>query len=153
GLEFPLDVQLLPNQRVLVAEHNGNRVTERDLKGKVVWQKQVESPLVAQRLPNGNTFIVNHNQMVEVNPDGKAVFHYVPPGGDQIMKAQKLRNGNTAFVLSGGAFVQIDGTGKEIRRFGVNVSTSGGRIDVLPNGHVLIPEHRHNRLVEYDTEG
>ncbi len=38
GLSLPLDVQLLPGeQRVLIAEHDGNRVTERDLKGEVKW--------------------------------------------------------------------------------------------------------------------
>jgi outer membrane protein assembly factor BamB len=35
----------------------------------------------------------------------------------------------------------------------VYVQTSGGRIDVLPNGHVLVPELRNNRVVEYDSDG
>ena len=39
GLEFPLDVQVLPNKRVLIAEHGANRVTERDQQGKVLWEK------------------------------------------------------------------------------------------------------------------
>jgi hypothetical protein len=153
GLQFPLDVQLLPNNHVLVAEHNGRVVTERDLKGKIVWQQAFEAPLVAQRLPNGNTFIVNHDRMVEVTRDGKEAFTYVPPNGEQIMKAQKLRNGDIAFILLGSRFVQMDASGKELRTFPVNVYTSGGRIDVLANGNVIIPEHRHNRVVEYAPDG
>ena len=35
----------------------------------------------------------------------------------------------------------------------VYVQTSGGRIEVLPSGHVLIPELKNNRVVEYDTDG
>jgi HEAT repeat protein len=45
GLGLPLDVQLLPGeQRVLIAEHDGNRVTERNLKGEVKWEHKIEAP-------------------------------------------------------------------------------------------------------------
>ncbi len=155
GLQFPLDVQYLPGNRVLTAEHRGQVVTERDLKGKIIWQHAFESPIVAQRLPNGNTFIANHDRVVEISRDGKEVFNYVPPNGEQISKAQKLRNGQIALVLTvqTSRFVQIDATGKELRSFPIRYHTSGGRIDVLPNGNVLVPEHRDNRVVEYSPDG
>jgi HEAT repeat protein len=153
GLMYPLDFQFLPGNRVLVAENKGNRVTERDLKGQVIWEKQVESPLMAQRLANGNTFIGTNSQLMEVNPAGKEVFAYTPPGGEYIMKAQKLPNGEIACVLSSPRFVRMDVTGKEIKSFPVNVRTGGGRIEVLPNGHVLVPENAANRVVELDEDG
>src|SRR5262249_48747843 len=49
GLNFPLDIQYLPGGRVLVAEHDGNTVTERDLQGNVIWEKKVDQPLMAER--------------------------------------------------------------------------------------------------------
>ncbi len=153
GLVYPLDFQFLPGNRVLVAENKANRVTERDLKGQVVWEKQVESPLMAQRLPNGNTFIATNSQLMEVNQAGKEVFAYTPPGGEYIMKAEKLPNGEIACVLSSPRFVRMDATGKEIKTFPVNVRTGGGRIDVLPNGHILVPENAANRVVELDGDG
>jgi hypothetical protein len=71
------------------------------------------------------------------------------------MRAQKLRTGEIALVKSGAniRYVRIDATGKELASFPVMVSTSGGRIDVLPSGHVLVPEMRLNRVVEYDGQG
>src|SRR5262249_25603864 len=57
GLRKPLDIQPLPGDRVLVAEHDANRVSERDRKGEVLWERKVEGPVMAQRLPNGNTFV------------------------------------------------------------------------------------------------
>ena len=36
GLRFAVDAYVLGGNRTLVAEHNGNRVTERDLKGSIV---------------------------------------------------------------------------------------------------------------------
>ncbi len=155
GLDFPLDVQYLPGDRVLVAEHNGSRVTERSRDNKVLWEKKIEQPLTAQRLANGNTFIANRTTLLEVDKDGKEVFTHTFPGGEQIMRASKLRNGDMAVVTQLGVirFVRLDPTGKEISSFGVSVNTSGGKVDVLPNGNVLIPEMNTNRIVEHDPKG
>jgi hypothetical protein len=168
GLQRPLDVQLLPGEkRVLVAEYDANRVSERNLKGEIVWQKTLpipgQGPLAAQRLPDGNTFITSEGLLLEVNKRGVEVFRYSRPDGATFMRATKLRNGDiacvtqlhtpqsviTRFVLlrpAGGDF-------REIKSWDVNVRTLGGRIDVLPDGHVLIPEKDNNRVVEYDADG
>ena len=156
NLDFPLDAQLLPDDHVLLAEHNGGRVTERDKKGEVVWEKKVDMPLVAQRLPNGNTFICTRTQLLEFDKAGKEVFNYSSPRGEQFMKAMKLRNGDYAFIAQLGVtrFVRLTPEGKEITTFPVEVHfTSGGRVDVTPRGHVIIPENTNNRVVEYDANG
>ncbi len=159
GLSLPLDVQLLRGgQRILVAEHDANRVTERDLKGEIKWEFREEECLAAQRLANGNTFIASRRRLLEVDKDGKEVFSYTRPEGAAFMKAKKLANGDVACVttLTGSRFIRLSPSGKdfrEINSFQVFVSTSGGRIDVLPNGHVLVPEMQTNRVVEYDADG
>jgi len=159
GLLRPLDAQLLPGEeRVLVAEYQANRVSERNLKGEIVWRKMVQGPLAAQRLPNGNTFITTENQLIEVDKDGKEVSTYVRPDGASFMRATKLRNGDIACVIQLGVprYVRLSPSGKEfkeVKSWGVQVRTSGGRIEVLPNGHVLIPEMDNNRVVEYDADG
>jgi len=153
GLEFPLDAQILPGDRVLVAEHNGNRVSERNRKGEIVWEQRVPLPLVAQRLPNGNTFIATQAQFLEVDAGGRVVMTRGLPTGESIMKAQMLANGEIACVTSSSRFARLDAAGKEIQSMPVYVQTSGGRIDVLPGGHVLVPELRNNRVAEYDGEG
>jgi hypothetical protein len=152
-VRFPLDAQMLPGERVLVAEQQANRVTERTTKGDVKWEKQVDGPLMAQRLRNGNTFMATRTQLIEVDRTGKEVFSYNQPGGEMIMKAQKLRNGDIALVTTGRRFVRLDSSGKELASFHVNVQTSGGRIDVLPNGHVLVAEMTRGKVVEYDRDG
>jgi hypothetical protein len=155
GLQQPLDVQRLPGDRVLVAEHGGNRVTERNSKGEVLREWKVDGPLVAQRLANGNTFIANREGLLEVDPAGKEVFSYNRPAGEWIMRARKLPNGDIALITQLGVprYVRLDINRKETGSFGVEVATSGGRIDLLPNGHVLIPEKENNRVVERDEKG
>jgi hypothetical protein len=155
GLDMPLDVQRLPGDRVLVAEHRANRVTERNRKGEVLWQHKVNGPLMAQRLANGNTFIANQEGLLEVDKGGKQVFSYTRPSGETIMRARKLPNGDIALVTQLGVarFVRLDGAGRQLKGFGVEVTTSGGRIDVTPAGHVLVPEAGNNRVVERDADG
>src|SRR5262249_19861007 len=145
---FPLDAQYLPGDRVLIAEYQGNRVSERNSKGDIIWQKEIEGPLVAQRLPNGNTFVATATQLVEVDRSGKTIWSQPPPRGGRIMKAARLRNGDSAVItlLGVARFIQIDRAGKEVRTFGVEQRTSGGRIEVLPNGHVLLADRDSNRI-------
>ncbi len=102
GLELPLDVQMLTGERVLVAEHKANRVTERNRKGEILWEKEVDTPLVAQRLPSGNTFVASAIRMVELDREGKEVFGRGPKDGELIMKAVKLGDGEIAYVAQAG---------------------------------------------------
>ncbi len=159
GLQKPLDAMLLPGERVLVAEHDADRVTERTRKNEIVWEKQITGPLMAQRLPNGNTVIGTRTQVVEVDKTGKTVWTHTPKDGALIMKTLKLPNGDLAIVTQAGAgvgtsqYTRLDAAFKEIRSFPVNVGTFGGKIDVLANGHVLVPEMANNRVLEYDETG
>src|SRR5262249_2625114 len=114
GLQFPLDAQWLPGNRVLVAEQGGNRVTERNQKGEILWERKVSAPIVAQRLPNGNTFIATQTQVSEVDRDGKEVFSQMRPDNELIMRAQRLRTGEIALITQGQRFVRLDVTGKEL---------------------------------------
>ncbi len=152
GLQFPLDAQYLPGDRVLVAEHGANRVTERTLKGEVVWERQFPSPLMAQRLPNGNTVMASRGQILEIDRDDKVVFSYTRPG-EQILKASKLRNGDYAIISDGGRFARLDPSGREVQKLSVALNTGGGRIDVLPDGSVLVPFREMNKVVEFDAKG
>jgi hypothetical protein len=162
GVQRPLDAQWLPGDRVLLAEHAANKVTERNRKGEIQWEKSVQEPLVAQRLPSGRTFIATPTQLLEVDRAGKEVWSYSYPDGPGIMKAQRLANGDIALIVNPGimrgtiepVFLRLNPTAdKELTRFAVGQRTSGGRIDVMSNGHILIPMRDDNRLVELDASG
>jgi hypothetical protein len=160
NLSKPLDVQLLPGEeRVLIAEHDVNCVGERNLKGEIVWKRNILGPLAAQRLPNGNTFITTRNQLLEFDKKGQEVFAYSRPDNSWFMRATKLRDGDIACIVSMGGparYVRLTPAGndfKDVKSWGVQVTTSGGRVEVLANGHVLIPEMNENRVVEFDADG
>jgi HEAT repeat protein len=158
NLIFPLDVQVLPGDRVLVAEYYGKRVTERNFKGQVLWEKEIAGPtgpLMAQRLPGGNTFIATEHQAIEIDRAGKEIFSFSLTRDERIMKAIKLANGEIACLTTDSRVVRFDTAGKEIHSYPVSLGKQlfGGRIYMLSGGSVLIPHYAENKVVEYDAVG
>jgi HEAT repeat protein len=154
GLQSPIDAQVLGPNRVLVAEVNGQQVTERNFKGDILWRKQVSVPVNCQRLANGNTFIACRNQLMEVDKTGREIFNYPRPNGD-ILSAQKLPNGQIVFLAwtGMGMLIRLDATGKEVKSFPINFQPKFSAIEVLPTGGVLVPNPAENKVLEYDAEG
>jgi hypothetical protein len=150
GLALPTDAVVVGRDRVLIAEQN-NMVSERDFAGKVIWSKQVSLPTAVQRLPNGNTFVVCRNQVVELDTRHNEVFTYQRQQGYDVCAAQKLRNGEAVVVTNSGQCIRLDAKGKEVPSKHFKVSTTGvaiGGIDVLPNNHILLTGR--NGVAEYD---
>jgi hypothetical protein len=157
GLRQPMDAQVLGENRVLVTEFQASQVTERNFKGEILWRKPFagnSNPMSAQRLVNGNTFIACRNQLIEVDRSGKEVFTY-NRGRFDIMSAQKLRNGQFAFITQEGMYIRLDAAGKEeLKRFPIGQNTLfGSHFEALPNGHVLVPVYGNSRVVEFDQDG
>jgi hypothetical protein len=150
----PVAAELLPGDRVLVAEYGEKRVTVRNFQGELDWEKQMPQPvLAAQRLPDGHTFIACRNQLVEVDRDGKEVFRHGRRVRD-VIAARKLPSGPAALVTHDGLCVWVDAAGKEMKSFPVvKPRVMGAGIDVLPNRRVLVPDLAGDRVVEYDCEG
>jgi hypothetical protein len=147
GLEGPSDAQVLANQHALVAEQN--RVTERDLRGKVLWQKEVPQPRSVQRLPNGNTFITCTSLLIEVDRAGKDVLR--TPTATRVVAARRLPDGRiVAFDRMN--ILHLDKVGREVKRVPVMIG-GGGCIEVLDNGHVLAPSPGMGTVREFDLEG
>jgi HEAT repeat protein len=152
GLGNPMDVQVLPGNRVLVAEYNQRRVTERNFKGEKLWEKMTNGyPISAQRLPNGNTLIVSNNQLLEVDRSGKEVFTFNRQFGD-IMTAAKTRDGQIVCLSNQGLCFRLGPDGKETKSFRIQQVPSYGN-EVLPNGHVLVANTWQNKVQEYDPDG
>jgi hypothetical protein len=142
----PSDAEVLSGQRVLLAEQN--RVTERNLQGKVLWQKVVPAPLSAQRLHNGNTFIACQTELLEVDRSGKEVQKIDLAG---VRAARKLPDGRVVAYV-GGQRVEFDRKGREVKRVQVP-GGGGGCNEVLDNGHILVSSPGIGSLIEADGDG
>jgi hypothetical protein len=157
NLQYPIDACTLPGNHVLIAEYRGARVTERDEKGKIVWEKQVDGrPVSVQRLSNGNLLIGTlHGGILEVDRGGKEVGSFKDALGG-IMAAYRSRKGVTVCLSRTDQCVLLDAAGKQLKSFAVERGLGGniGRLDVRPDGHILIAQGRRaNKVVEYDSDG
>ena len=152
----PTDFQRLSGGRVLVAEHWGQRVTERNRQGKVVREwKLADKPVTCRRLPNGNTFMATYTEILEISAAGKQVFSHKAQG--MIYSACKLRNQHILYINSGGQIVELDDQRKQVKNFTIPAYQGGAAywasIEPLPNGRYLVALAGSDRVVETDATG
>jgi HEAT repeat protein len=155
NLNYPMYAQVLPGDRVLVAEQQRHRVFESDFTGKVIWEKTgIMSPFICQRLRNGNTFVAGRNNLWEFDRSGKELFNKAVPS-DTIMAAQKWRDGSMSCLTYNGTYTRYDASGKETKTFHVPYDVNFGMngAEVLQNDHVLIVVNQLNKVNEYDDKG
>jgi hypothetical protein len=121
---------------VLVAENHGRCVTERDRSGKVVWQRGLHGYAAScQRLPNGNTFVVSENQVLEISRDGRDVLTL---SFQNILYAgRRLRNGQIVLLTNAGTLLVLDSVGKELRSVDVGGVVSWSSFEFLSDGKFL----------------
>jgi hypothetical protein len=152
GLASPLDAEVLSGRRVLIAEHDTKRVTERNLKGEVLWEKKFSDPPIhAQRLPGGATFIATRKLLLEVDRSGKEVVRYHSP--DTIVTARRFRDGRIGCIEKS-SYLELDAAGKERKRFAVGSGVyTTNALTLLPGDHMLITAYGGGTVQEYDPSG
>jgi RNA polymerase sigma factor (sigma-70 family) len=151
---YPVDVRVLPGNRVLVSEFEAMRVTERDLKGNILWQvKDLQSaPYNVQRLANGNTFVAAGRHLLEFDAAGKTVF---AKDVEEAAAGYKLPDGQMVYLTAAkGMCVWLDAAGREVKRFhSAHYGESGCVLDLTPRGSLLVTQGFKNAAVEFDLEG
>jgi HEAT repeat protein len=152
GVNFPVDVHVLPGDRVLISEHYGRRVTERDFRGNILWQKNdlPALPYNVQRLANGNTFVCTSVGLMEFDAAGKTVLDIRAA----CIAACKTPDGQMIYLTRGGKCVRLDAAGKQLKSFVSGQDNSTGcQIDFTPRGRILVGKPSQNAIEEFDLEG
>ena len=155
NLKYPVDAIVLPGERVLITEWDGNRVGEWDFKGNLIWKKEGFNGRAtnAQRLPNGNTFICTTSELLEVDRTGKTVYQVHVNQG--LTAGYRAANGELVCLRNDGNVARYDVTGKELKVFASSRDTSWtSGIDLVRNGNILVTQPSPNQKVtEYTPDG
>jgi len=147
-LQFPIDAHFLPQEnRLLVAEHVAQQVTERDMDGKILRRWPIVGPVACRRLANGNTFIGHRNGLMEFDAQNEKVFDYVSNRND-IVAANKGQDGNYAILTRSGQCMRINGQREILKTFAVGRPYVYSQLELLPNNRVLLTQV--NGVAEYD---
>src|SRR5262249_19986314 len=151
NLPGPMEAQVLPGGRVLIAESNGHLVTERDQRGNVLWQVKTEgdSPTGCQRLANGNTFVSTYTTAREYARDGKQVYSIKLPGSNAIRRA---RNGHVIYTTTD-EVVEMDAAGNRVRAVKIPHESMWVGIEDLPGDRYLLASSGAGRVIEVDKTG
>ncbi len=159
GVMGAMDAQALPNGRVLVAENNANRITERDAKGTVLWTYQCPvNPICVQRLPNGNTFISSYNMVMEIRPDKSEVYRISPGPQYYMFSAQKTKNNHIVAITAQGFLIELEApSGKQINMKQIQTQGNWCSVEMMPNGNYLVasmfPNNGSVREIDRNTGG
>jgi outer membrane protein assembly factor BamB len=153
NLECPIDAQVLPGGRLLVAELNGNAVTERDRAGRVLWRHAVNTPIACQRLANGTTFIGTNQRFFVVGRDGKELSSYTPENGFFIHSVQRLRDGHVVCVSMEGTVREVDAGGKVVCSVALPVKGGWSGIEGAPGNRYLVVNNTQGKVLEVDRSG
>jgi HEAT repeat protein len=177
SLERIQDVQLLPDNRILLGEFVDpgraetwgtespiiGRVTERDLHGKVCWQREQHIyPEFARRLPSGNVVIAQPGGFTEIQRGGKVVHTY-KQGRDSWLCLVTMQ------MLDGSHFLCKSRDEDACKLLIVELGQSAYRVvnqidlqvadpgrfeaEMLPNGYVLLVANDPRRLKMIGNEG
>ena len=157
------DVQYLSNGHVLYTNGAKKLVQELDEKRAVVWSygpAEMEHPLSAQRLANGNTLIgdAQAGRVFEVSPDKKIVWKYESPA------LAKMRSRNSHRTDQGTTLIAIEAESKilEVDKEGKVAwqwqAPNGDKRKLyqarrLPNGNTMASLSDPGELVEVDPAG
>lgn len=155
-LSYPSDVKKLANGNYLIAEQNGNRITERDSTGRIVKTTTISQPLSIDLLPGGGMVVVSRNQVIQYDKDMKQVWQFTRQAYD-IMGGKRMPNGDVVFITQFNGQNQPNvyrlaaKDGKEVGK-----ALTLGRfqqyqsIDVTGDDKIMVCES--NRVAEYDLK-
>jgi hypothetical protein len=150
GLKGPMEAQVLPGGRILIAESEARSISERDTKGKVLWEKKLDAePTGVQRLPNGSTFVSAYGKVMEFDRAGNQVYSFTIGGSNAI---RKHANGNVIFATDA-EVVEMDTRGKTVRKVPLPRDGMWVGIRDLPNDRLLVANSTSGRVLEVDRAG
>ena len=157
------DVQYLPNGHILYTNGAKKLVVELDEKLAVVWSygpAEMEHPLAAQRLANGNTLIgdAQAGRVFEVSPDKKIVWQYASPALAKMRSRNSHRTdqGTTLIAIEAESkILEVDKEGKVIWQW---QAPNGDKRKLyqarrLANGNTMASLSDPGELVEVDPSG
>jgi HEAT repeat protein len=152
GLKEPKDAHIVPGNHVLIAEMEAKRVSERDFKGTIIWQKVMPHAVInCQRLPGGNTFVAMDSGFAELDRKGQVIWQLPYPRVDAGFKGA---DGIINILTRDNNVVRIMPNGQEVKSFPCKrKDDEPGGIDVLSNGRVLVSQPSDNSVAEMDLQG
>ncbi len=153
-VNYPTDLQVMPDGRIFVVESNNNQITERTENGTVVTRHNInQQPLNLQHLPGGGWVVACRNFVYEFDKDWKQLWSYRRDNFD-IMAGHRLPNGDTLVIVNAGpkaSGIRLDGKGQPTgKTYTFGQIQEPQCMDVIGENKVLVCEW--GMVAEYDLK-
>ncbi len=139
----------LPNGHRLISPALFRTIDEYNANGTKIWTlSNLPGYVVSlQRLPNGNTFVVAGNKVLEYSHDKSVVWK----SKKMVRAAFRLSNGNTLMMLySGKKMIEVDPNEKIV--WEIDTPFNSQAFQRLPNGNTLIATRNGKTIEEYTKD-
>lgn len=154
GLNYPCDLQPLPNGHILIADMNTSRILEYDAAGSLLRSQFInQQPFVIRSLPDGSVHVICRNNVYLFDKQWKQKQVYARPTFD-IVAGCYLPNGQTLLVRNvaqGAMGYRLDEQFKELKD-----SHSFARMNHMQNIEPIDEERvlvcEYNRVAEYNLK-
>jgi hypothetical protein len=154
----PVDVRLLPGNKLLVGESADDRVVDRTLEGDLLREQKVpergrgSGVQSCRRLANGDTFVFNGRTWLVINDEGEQVLPLPDEARDQVPEwlsdAVWLGNGRVLCIpTSRVGSLEERGVESDNRLRTIAFpegSYARGKAQLLPTGNLLVESRREN---------
>lgn len=156
GLDGPNDAHLLSHNRILVAERNASRVTERDLKGNILWQKKVDGGAIAcQRMHDGNVLIASWVSVIAVDRNGRKLWTFHHSRG--MRYTCQLKDRRILGIAANGDIFFLNDKGKLLQTITPEAHGRGAgywaSVELLTNDNLLVALGSAGKVVEINQKG
>jgi HEAT repeat protein len=151
----PVDVQLLPANRLLVGEKDRERIVERNLEGEPLKEQKVPqrggdaAVQSCRRLATGDTFIFNGHDWLVVDDGGKMVLPVPDEDRDSIDNrlSDAVWLGNECVLCiephsDRPLMERAVESDQPVQRLGLKGISIGGKAELLPSGNWLVESKR-----------
>jgi hypothetical protein len=156
-LDYPNNVEVLDERRILVTNRNANNFIIVDRAGTLIERSmcKLKHPHNCAPLANGNILIADsdENRVREVDVDGCTVWEYAD-GLNWPRDANRLLNGNTLIADSKNSrVIEVTPDGVIAWEFAVDYFANFYEAHRLPTGSTLISDQQHKRVFEVSPTG
>ena len=156
GLLGPNDVEILPGGRLLIAERNAGKISERNRQGNILWEHSMSgSPVSVARTLRGTVAVATFRELQEIDREGRVIHSLSHPSGFRAVR--KKPDGMLGAVTGDGHLLMINPEWRVVSDAVIKEIGQGAGywcgLEFLHDDRWLVALGGSGRVAEIDTNG
>ncbi|HUW60450.1 MAG TPA: LamG-like jellyroll fold domain-containing protein [Candidatus Bathyarchaeia archaeon] len=146
-------------RRVLISEHEHDRIAILDRDGNIEWEYPVPHPQDVWMLPNGNVLTTYYQGVREITPDKQTVWEYTTEKPNEIPNCQPLPDGNVMIGIVGQCrIIEVNPSGEIVHQVQLATTEKTPHAQFrlcrkTGEGTYLVPFTAEGAVREYNHDG